>query len=41
MLYDSDEYRALLKTICEYVEGASVRLPKEIVSDYPKWSPEE
>jgi hypothetical protein len=34
-LSNCDEFRALLKTIGAYVDGASVALPKEIVSDWP------
>src|SRR4051794_30283519 len=33
-LRNCDEYRAFMKTLCAYADGASVALPKEIVSDW-------
>jgi hypothetical protein len=37
-LSNCDEFRAFMKTIWAYVDGASLILPKEIV---PDWSPEK
>src|SRR5882757_3488609 len=33
-LRNCDEFRAFMKTLWSYVDGASVALPKEIVSDW-------
>ena len=35
-LSNRDEFRALLKTLCAYVDGAELKLPREIHSDWTK-----
>jgi hypothetical protein len=39
-LSNGDEFRAFLKTVSAYADGASVALPKEIVSDLPEYDQE-